>query len=163
MIVGEPSNNELRIGHRGRAIVKIAIKGKRTHTSKGRGDAGGRHDGGAGDLSGATPHQGQRLLPRGLLTLAILVLYAFRVSTRKVSALWEGLYGFGSPQRSPPDRGHPRAGERPLREEYYAVFLSNGFGKSSRKPDRSLLNKRGLLLSPSPFPSRSPLTPPFLL
>ncbi len=34
MIVGEPSNNELRIGHRGRAIVKIAIKGKRTHTSR---------------------------------------------------------------------------------------------------------------------------------
>jgi hypothetical protein len=112
---------------------------------------------------GPHPTKANGFSPRGLLTLAILVLYAFRVSTRKISALWEGLYGFGSPQRSPPDQGHPRAGERPLREEYYAVFLSNGFGKSSRKPDRSLLNKRVLLLSPSLSQSRSSLTWPFPL
>lgn len=33
-IIGEPSNNELRNGHRGRAIVKILLKGKRTHSSR---------------------------------------------------------------------------------------------------------------------------------
>jgi len=112
---------------------------------------------------GPHPTKANGFSPRGLLTLAILVLYAFRVSTRKVSAFWEGIYSFGAPPTYPPDRGHPRAGERPLSEEYHAVFLSNGFGKSSRKPDRSLLNKRVLLLSPPFFQSTSPLTLLFLL
>lgn len=33
-IVGEPSGNELRNGHRGRAILNILVNGKRTHTSR---------------------------------------------------------------------------------------------------------------------------------
>jgi transposase-like protein len=50
---------------------------------------------------GPHPTKANGFSPRGLLTLAILVLYAFRVSTRKISALWKDLRLWVTPKISP--------------------------------------------------------------
>jgi transposase-like protein len=82
---------------------------------------------------GPHPTKANGFSPRGLLTLAILVLYAFRVSTRKVSAFWKDLRLWVTPKISPVIEVTQEQGktswEKTLSEEYYAVFLSNGFGK----------------------------------
>ncbi|MDR5695266.1 MAG: IS256 family transposase [Armatimonadota bacterium] len=79
------------------------------------------------------------------LSEAILALYAAGVSTRAISRFLEGIYGaFYSPQSisrlTQVVEGEVRAWrERPLDEEYYAVFLDGTFllvrrGKSAREP-----------------------------
>ncbi len=79
------------------------------------------------------------------LSEAILVLYTVGVSTRKISAFLEGIYGaFYSPQNISRlievAQGQVKAWrERRLSEEYYAVFLDGTFlsirrGKTAKEP-----------------------------
>mgnify|MGYP000107575360 CR=1 FL=1 len=79
------------------------------------------------------------------LSEAILALYAVGVSTRKISAFLEGIYGaFYSPQSisrlvEVTQEQVKAWRERPLSEEYYAVFLDGTFlsirrGKTAKEP-----------------------------
>ena len=79
------------------------------------------------------------------LSEAILALYAVGVSTRKISAFLEGVYGaFYSPQSisrllEVTQEQVKTWRERPLSEEYYAVFLDGTFlsirrGKTAKEP-----------------------------
>lgn len=79
------------------------------------------------------------------LSEAILALYAVGVSTRKISAFLEGIYGaFYSPQSisrliEVTQEKLEAWRERPLSEEYYAVFLDGTFlsvrrGKTAKEP-----------------------------
>ena len=79
------------------------------------------------------------------LSEAILTLYAVGVSTRKISAFLEGVYGtFYSPQSisrliEVTAEQVKAWRERPLAEEYYAVFLDGTFlsirrGKTAKEP-----------------------------
>ena len=79
------------------------------------------------------------------LSEAILALYAVGVSTRKISAFLEGIYGaFYSPQSisrllKVTQEQVKAWRERPLSEEYYAVFLDGTFlsirrGKAAKEP-----------------------------
>ena len=79
------------------------------------------------------------------LSEAILALYAVGVSTRKISAFIEGIYGaFYSPQSisrliEVTQQEVKAWQERPLNSEYYAVFLDGTFlsvrrGKTAKEP-----------------------------